>query len=118
MTSQPEAPRSVFAQVVLDKLDHDRGGPLAGLRDHHVKWMLEFTKFLFACPASSITIDVDRKKIFLHPATDVGLPLSETDFKSVKGAKDCASRIPINLNLAAWTVSFKRVKAKRAKTVE
>lgn len=113
----PETPRSVFAQVILDRLDQEAGGPLAGLRDHHVKWLLAFTKYLFSCATSSITIAAGKKKLYLHPADADGNPLSEDDFAKVD-TKTHAKKLPEYLRIPAYSVTFKRLKPKTAKALE
>ncbi|CAB5221394.1 hypothetical protein UFOVP244_153 [uncultured Caudovirales phage] len=110
---------TAVTSLVMDRLNTE-DGPLGPLRDFHMKWMMEFTKWLFASEAASITIDLSKTAIYLTPAGKDGKALSKTTFDRVyktQRVSGLSSRLPGSLGLDRFTITFKRVKPRGATSV-
>jgi hypothetical protein len=96
--------------LIMDRLNKEEG-PLGPLRDFHAKWLLEFTKWLFASDKSVITIDPTRKQIYLTPQKIDGKYLDKKTFdRQLKTRKvtQLSRRLPVMLGIDEYAVSFKR----------
>ena len=107
-----------LTDLVLNKLTFDDTA-LSGLRDHHFKTLLEFTKFFFSCPKSIISIGPDKKTVYLIPIGN-NRPLPKLDFERVciEGRAEFQEEgLPVLLNVEGFKFRFKRTIPRHSKTI-
>lgn len=91
-----------------------------GLRDFHMKWLLQFTQYIFDVPRSSITLDTAKGRIFLVPLAEDSSPLAPSVYTRVGKAKKVHQyhrRMSAYLGLQHIEISFRRTEPKGAMKV-
>ncbi len=105
-------PKSVVAQKIHEIINEEsEKEPLGHLRDFHVTWMLEFTKWLFDAPVSAISIDVEKKLIILSPKREDEKYFKKADYEALsleKKAGKLAREMPQTLGIEEYRVEFRR----------